>query len=121
MLERTSGSSMGAVMGESPIYGMAILFRFMAELDDADKREEGDGLKQNQKETIGGKPQKCRCTSTLYQAEEADEQDGLRPRQPELDETMRNVAVVADINRKMKPHADDDDGDGVKQRKAEDK
>ena len=121
MLERTSGSSMGAVMDESPIYGIAVLFCFVAELDDADKREEGDGLKQNQEESVGGKPQKCRCTSALYQAEEADEQDGLRPCQPQLDETVRNMAVVADINRKMEPHADDDDGDGVKQRKAEDK
>ena len=79
MLERTSGSSMGAVMGESPIYGIAVLFCFMAELGDADKREEGDGLKQDKEEAVGWKPQKCRCTSTLYQAEEADKQDGLRP------------------------------------------
>ena len=120
MLERTSGSSTGAVMGESPIKcGIAILFCFMAELDDADKREKGDCLKQNQKESISRKPQKCRRPSALYQAEETDEQDGLRPRQTELDETMRNVAVVADINWKMEPHADDDDGDGVEQRKAQ--
>jgi hypothetical protein len=95
------------------------LFRFMAELNDADKREEGDGLKQNQKEAVGGKPQKCRSASALYQTEEADEQDGLRPCQPELDESVRNVAVVADIDGAMEPHADDDDGNGVEQRKAE--
>ena len=95
------------------------LFRFMAELDDADKREEGDGLKQNQKEAVGGKPQKCRRASALYQTKEADEQDCLWARQPELDKTVRNVAVVADIDGAMETHADDDDGDGVEQRKAE--
>ncbi len=92
----------------------------MAELDDADKREEGDGLKQDEEESVGGKPQKCRRTSALYQAEQADKQDGLRPCQPKLNETVRNMAVVADINRKMEPHANDDDGDGVEQREAED-
>ena len=92
----------------------------MAELDDADKREKGDGLKQDEEESIGGKPQKCRRPSALYQAEQTDEQDGLRSRQSELDETMRNMAVVTDIDRTMEPHTDDDDGDGVEQREAED-
>ena len=96
------------------------LFRFVAELDDADKREEGDGLKQDQEESVDGKPQKCRRASALYQAEQADEQDGLWPRQTKLNETVRNMAVIADVDWKMEPHADDDDGNCVEQREAED-